>query len=252
MLITAEGITDVGRVRISNQDSLLVDCESGIFIVADGMGGHRGGEVASRICVDQIRNFLEVKKPIIQQIDDMALPSAQHTLKNFLAQAINQASLRIYERSLEEPDLKGMGTTAIVLLVHQGYAIVGHVGDSRLYLLRSRFLYQITNDHSLVNEQFQAGLITKEEAETFQLKNIITRSVGYQEEEDVDTACFPLEVGDLLLLCSDGLHGKLSNSEIYQQLILSASKSAQRLVDQANALGGDDNITVIMVEPKEF
>jgi protein phosphatase len=244
--VHAVGRTDIGRVRSTNQDSMLVDNESGLFVVADGMGGHAGGEIASRICIEQ------VKREVATRIDpDLAKNVKSHpdaALLNALANSINYASARIYEHSLEDPSLRGMGTTATVVKIVDDYAYCAHVGDSRFYLVRSGFIYQLTFDHSLVNEQVRAGILTPEEAEVHHLKNVITRSVGYQEEEDVDTLCVHLEKGDLLVLCSDGLHGKINDAELSQIANKRGTAAVAELVDLANDRGGEDNITLIMAE----
>ncbi|MFY7929505.1 MAG: Stp1/IreP family PP2C-type Ser/Thr phosphatase [Oligoflexus sp.] len=248
--VHAIGRTDIGRVRATNQDSMLVENERGIFIVADGMGGHAGGEIASRICIEQVhREILDKIEPLLVQ------GSKKHpdpTLLNNLAHSINYASAKIYEHSLEDPSLRGMGTTATVVKIVDGYAYCAHVGDSRFYLVRAGFLYQLTFDHSLVNEQVRAGILTPEEAEVHHLKNVITRSVGYQEEEDVDTLCVRLEKGDFLLLCSDGLHGKINDIELSQISSKRGVAAVQELVDLANERGGEDNITLIIAEVQEF
>lgn len=248
LAITAAGATDVGQVRSSNQDSVFVGEAERLFIVADGMGGHAGGEIASSLCVQEVSRYLK------DHSSDLA-SSADHPdarISNVLAQAINHASTKIYERALEEPSLKGMGTTATVLKVVDGFAYVAHVGDSRCYLLRCGFIYQITNDHSLVSEQVRAGILTKEEAEAHNLRNVITRSVGYQEEEDVDTTSLSLEDGDILILCSDGLYGngKVSDKELSLVAQEQEIKAVPRLIALANERGGDDNITVVVVKVK--
>jgi protein phosphatase len=240
------GQTDVGRVRASNQDSFLVDDATGLYIVADGMGGHAGGEIASRIAIDGIRDQVLTHRKDFRDIPPDAHP--QPTLMNILAGAINYASSKIYEHSLEDPGLRGMGTTATAVKIVDEYAYWAHVGDSRLYLMRSGFIYQLTFDHSLVNEQVRAGILTPEEAEVHHLKNVITRSVGYQEEEDVDTHCILLKSGDHLLLCSDGLHGKLDDAEISQMSQKLGLASIDAMVRLANERGGEDNITAILIE----
>lgn len=246
--VDATGITDVGRVRASNQDSMLVDKDLELFIVADGMGGHAGGEIASRICIEQIQN--EVKAKFFQLLDQSKKIHPDASLMSGLANAINYASSRIYEHSLEDPSLRGMGTTATVVKIVGDYAYCAHVGDSRFYLIRKGLIYQLSFDHSLVNEQVRAGILTPEEAEVHHLKNVITRSVGYQEEEDVDTICTRLEAGDYLLMCSDGLHGKVGDAEISKITSDKGLSAAQELLDLANERGGEDNITVVIIEMK--
>ncbi|MBP9706208.1 MAG: Stp1/IreP family PP2C-type Ser/Thr phosphatase [Oligoflexales bacterium] len=233
--------SDIGRVRAVNQDSFFVDEKRALFIVADGMGGHAGGEIASQLCVQEIVKFLDMKLPANEVEKD------DSETKEALALAINRASMLIYERALEDPSLKGMGTTATVLKVIGKRGYFAHVGDSRLYLHRAGFLYQLTNDHSLVSEQVRAGVLTEAEAELHQLRNVITRSVGYQEQEDVDTQSILLEVGDVYLLCSDGLYGKVTDQEIAKQLSNASDISVKQLITQANNRGGEDNITALVL-----
>jgi serine/threonine protein phosphatase PrpC len=239
--IKAMGLTHVGRVRSSNQDAYLCLPEEGLFIVADGMGGHAGGEIASQLCVETIKSY--VQDNTVFRNDTSFSESRLHLE---LAKSINAASAKIYERALEEPNLRGMGTTATVALVRNDNIYYAHVGDSRFYLIRRGFIYQITHDHSLVSEQVRAGILTREEADLHHLRNVITRSVGYQEEEDVDSGVLTAEPRDLLLLCSDGLHGKLKNKELSQIIQNLKAESVHELVDLANQRGGDDNISVVV------
>lgn len=244
--IKSAGKTDIGRVRATNQDSFLIDEPHGIFIVADGMGGHAGGEIASRICVENVAEQICAHSEIFSLKIPKKHPDPNISLA--LSDAINFASSRIYEHSLEDPSLRGMGTTATAIKIVGEQAYYAHVGDSRLYLVRKNFIYQITYDHSLVNEQVRAGILTREEAEVHHLKNVITRSVGYQEEEDVDTSSFTLEKGDYLVLCSDGLHGKMDDEELSQLISTWGLAAVNILVDTANSRGGEDNITALIVE----
>lgn len=247
MKIEARGATDVGRVRQVNQDSYLIDLNDMIFVVADGMGGHAGGEVASRLCIEEIGHFLRDHGVMLKE-SGRRHPDPR--ISSLLNEAINHASTKVYEKALEEPDLKGMGTTSTMLKIVAGHAYCAHVGDSRLYLIREGFIYQITFDHSLVNEQLRAGLITREQARTHDRKNVITRSVGYQEHEDVDTVSFDTQPGDVLVLSSDGLHGKLTDEEISRLCGELGCDAVDRLIDQANVRGGEDNITVVVVRIK--
>ena len=243
--IKSRGNTHVGRVRASNQDSYLCDDKRLLYIVADGMGGHAGGEIASSLAILNIRNHLD------KHIHEVISSTTRHPdsrIGGILMDAINHASTKIYERGLEEPVLKGMGTTTTALRIVGNMAYCGHVGDSRLYLIRCGYIYQITTDHSLVGEQIRAGLLTKEEAETHHLRNVITRSVGYQEIEDVDTYTLELEGDDILLLCSDGLHGKVSEAIIADYCERYGCLAVDHLIAEANERGGDDNISVIIAE----
>ena len=247
--VKASGETDKGLVRETNQDSFWVDPEKMIFIVADGMGGHAGGEIASSLCVSEIVNHLDHSE-ITPAGDSLTSVQKAQILKT-LSSCVNHASAKIYEHSLEEPSLRGMGTTTTLLKIIHASAFCAHVGDSRLYLLRSGFLYQMSSDHSLVQEQLRAGLITEEEANFHHLRNVITRSVGYQEEEEVDVFDFDLQKDDLLLLCSDGLHGKVSDGEISAYMKKMGLDSVNSLIKLANDRGGEDNITVVVVQIQE-
>ncbi|MEY4632285.1 MAG: hypothetical protein RIQ81_2405 [Pseudomonadota bacterium] len=247
MKILASGSTDVGRVRQTNQDSFLVDLNEMLFMVADGMGGHAGGEVASRVCIEEARDYLRAHGSMMKESGG-SHPDAR--LASLLCEAINHASTRVYEKALEEPDLKGMGTTGTLLKLVPGHAYCAHVGDSRLYLIREGFIYQITFDHSLVSEQLRAGLITKEQAKIHDRKNVITRSVGYQEQEDVDSFNLPTQPGDLFILSSDGLHGKLNDDEISNYCRKLSCDAVAPLIAQANERGGEDNITAIVIHVK--
>lgn len=243
----AHGKTDVGRVRATNQDSFLINADLSLFIVADGMGGHAGGEIASQLCVEFVESSLNDHNRLHKSLISGEHPNSQ--ILQTLVQAVNGASARIYEYSLEDPSLRGMGTTATLVKVIGQFAYFAHVGDSRLYLLRQGFIYQLTLDHSWLDENLRAGVLTPEQAiEHEDKKNVITRSVGYQEQEDVDTGCIKLEPKDLLLLCSDGLHNKVSDQELAQLFGEFKLKAVEKLIDLSNERGGVDNITAVMIE----
>lgn len=212
-------------------------------MVADGMGGHAGGEIASQLCIQEVLAYLDDHGFFDEQKTDILLHQ--------LISSINHASSKIYEYALEKPSLKGMGTTATLLYIKGDRAYCAHVGDSRAYLIRKGFLYQLTSDHSLVNEQLRAGLLTEEEAEHHHLKNVITRSVGYQEQEEVDTLWLDLEDNDQLVLCSDGLYGKVTNKEIVSLINDYNVKAVPKLIDLANERGGEDNITAVVILANE-
>lgn len=242
-LTNTRGQTDKGMVRKANQDSFLVNNEQGIFVVADGMGGHAGGEVASQMSINVISHNLQENL-----FSQQPWPTEHSDIFKVLSSTVNKASTKIYEKALEEPGLKGMGTTVTLLQVLGDQGFFAHVGDSRLYLLRCGFLYQLTHDHSLVSEQVEAGLLTEEEAEIHQLRNVITRSVGYQETEYVDTDTVTLKDHDYLVLCSDGLHGKMTDQEICHMVLKHDVDAVDPLIDLANERGGEDNITVVIVK----
>jgi len=242
----ARGLTHKGMVRKSNQDAFSSDSDQRTFVVADGMGGHAGGEVASNLSIEIIRDDLT---QILKNNQESPLTNPE--MFRLLSDSLNHASTKVYEKALEEPNLKGMGTTVTMLQILGQNGYYAHVGDSRLYLLRCGYIYQLTSDHSLVSEQVEAGLLTEEEAEMHQLRNVITRSIGYQETEYVDTDFFPVRKDDFLLLCSDGLHGKVSDQEICSQVYQHGVDAVDPLVDLANERGGEDNITVVIVKARE-
>jgi protein phosphatase len=244
--------TDVGLRREHNEDSFLVNEDLGLYVVCDGMGGHAGGETASRLAVQTIeRELLSAKlradDPFASQapLDDTPLAGA-------LREAIEGACAAVFRTSRANTELAGMGTTCISLLLHGAYALVGHVGDSRAYLVRGGEVHQLSEDHSLVIEQVRAGLLTEEEAKQSRLKNIITRSVGFEEDVLVDVMGIETQAGDRFLLCSDGLSNLVENEEIRDALLGDSLDEVPRaLIQLANERGGDDNITVVVVQRVE-
>ncbi|HEX8438713.1 Stp1/IreP family PP2C-type Ser/Thr phosphatase [Archangium sp.] len=250
MKVVSAGLTDVGRKRNHNEDSFLIDDELQLYVVADGMGGHAGGGTASRIAVETIDKELRRARdsrdnPFVTSpnLQDALLPDALRT-------AVEKACLAIFTTAQEDPRLSGMGTTVISLVVRDNLAFFAHVGDSRAYLVRGPLIQQISEDHSLVNEQIKAGMITPEEAKHSRYKNIITRSVGFEEEVQVDVMGVVAEPGDVYLLCSDGLANMVEDRELHEVVQATANlvDVPKRLIDLANERGGDDNITVIVVQ----
>ena len=249
MHLEAHGITDVGRKRTHNEDSFLVDEALGLFVVADGMGGHAAGEVASAKAVEVIREVVASHQELVRRYaehpDDFELRDRSQAL---VERAIQEASSRIFAMAQADDARRGMGTTTVVLLRAGQKAIVGHVGDSRVYLLRDGVAHQLTEDHTLVNAQLKQGLITKEEAAHVGFGNVITRSVGYQESVQVDTLLTDLLPGDRFLLCSDGLSGYVKDEEWAK--FLGAALPGElpgKLVQLANHRGGKDNVTALVV-----
>ncbi len=241
------GLTDVGRKRDHNEDSFLIDDELQLYVVADGMGGHAGGGTASRIAVETIDKKLRdlraatAEKASPTNLQDSAVPE---TIRG----AVEQACLAIFAKAQEDPELAGMGTTVISLMLDDAHAFFAHVGDSRAYLVRGDLIQQISEDHSLVNEQIKAGMITPEEARHSRYRNIITRSVGFEEEVQVDVMGLLAEAGDTFVLCSDGLANMLEDTEILETVrSLPLAEIPAKLIEMANERGGDDNITVVAV-----
>jgi protein phosphatase len=232
--------TDVGRIRAGNEDSLYADTtpSRGLFIVADGMGGHAAGEVASAMAV-QI---------IARELDGLAEPDAAGVAR--MDRALREANRAIYERTTRESDKQGMGTTASVLVVGAGAYLIGQVGDSRVYRLREGALEQLTRDHSYVQEQVDAGLLTPEQAKYHPYSNVITRCVGANASVEPDVFAGDVRPGDVFLLASDGLTGMVDDRRL-QQLLGSRAAPARvvdALIAEANGRGGLDNITAILVQ----
>lgn len=222
--------SDVGRVRDGNEDSYLV--QEPLFVVADGMGGHVAGDVASRLAVETIGN--EVPAGTVPDL---------RTLES----AVKEANLAIWERAQSEPALQGMGTTCTLVLVVDDEARIAHVGDSRAYLLRDGKLEQITEDHTLVARMVKEGRLSAEEADHHPQRSIVTRALGVDSEVAVDTTSVALKKGDRLLVCSDGLTSMIGTDQIREVLAgePDPQSAADRLVDLANQAGGEDNITVV-------
>ncbi|MDR0966514.1 MAG: Stp1/IreP family PP2C-type Ser/Thr phosphatase [Myxococcales bacterium] len=246
MKIISRGLSDTGRKRDHNEDSFLIDEELSLFVVADGMGGHAGGGTASRLAVETIATIM--RESWAQEDSPLRedCPIQASRIPSLLRQAVQAACCNIYMASRENPHLAGMGTTTVVLLIHGQHAFFAHVGDSRIYLVRDDFVQQVTEDHSLVNEQLRAGMITAEEALKSRYKNIITRSVGFERSVEVDVMGLVCEPGDTFILCSDGMSNLVHEDDILELAAkgdLDAVTSA--LVALANERGGDDNITVV-------
>lgn len=249
MKVASAGLTDVGRKRNHNEDSYLIDDEIQLYVVADGMGGHAGGGTASRIAVETIDKELRGAWQSRESLFRSKGPLQDSPLPEVLRGAVEKACLAIFSAAQDDPRLQGMGTTVISLLVKDDHALFAHVGDSRAYLVRGDLIQQISEDHSLVNEQIKAGMITPEEAKHSRYKNIITRSVGFEEEVQVDVMGLVTEPGDTFLLCSDGLANMVEDHEIRDYVRkFPLQELPKRFVDLANERGGDDNITVILVQ----
>lgn len=253
--MTAFGITDVGRIRSSNEDSWGVFPDLRFFIVADGMGGHAAGEVASRMAVETMRDFIresmnsgEVTWPGDM---DLGLPDPAKRL----TAAGKLANEKIYLASQTDPALKGMGTTMVAVLIEPGAAHLAHVGDSRAYLLRGESIVQLTEDHSLINDYINRGLLKSDEAGQHPLKHVITRALGSAPKVEVDLQTIPLKRGDSLLLCSDGLSNLLTEKEMLfksREDPGDLASAGRALVDLANQKGGEDNITLVILQFPEI
>jgi protein phosphatase len=247
-VIEAYGATDVGRKRDRNEDSFLIDRDVGLFVVADGMGGHAGGGIASKLAVDTIHSVLVDAKRSSPDAFLAAPTLEEGGAKDRLREAVEAACARIFQEAQANPPLLGMGTTVTAAVVVGKHVYLAHVGDSRCYLVRRGRIFQVSEDHSLVNEQLKAGAMTPDEARHSRFRNIITRSVGFEEEVLVDMVGIDAQDGDQLLLCCDGLTNLVEDDEILEVVDRnSLAEVPKRLISIANDRGGDDNITVIAV-----
>ena len=255
MRFSFSGDTNVGVKRTRNEDNLLKMSEESLFCVADGMGGHSSGEVASQIAVEGIANFYRAT----HQDEDITWPYKMDKNRpydeNRFIMSVKLANLRIFEASQREPRYRGMGTTmaGINFVDDCATVLVSHVGDSRVYRLREGELGQLTEDHSLLNDYIKAKKLTAEEIANFPHKNVIVRALGMKETVLVDLSRFEVHAGDIFLMCSDGLNGMISDAIIQETLSTfpDLDEAVHKLIERANEAGGMDNVTVIMarIEP---
>ncbi len=236
------GKTDKGLKRNNNEDALFYQLINGwgVYIVADGMGGHSAGEIASKLAVETISNILK---------SDLTESHEGCNVIEVLIKAVKIANEKIYEKSNSETEFAGMGTTLSSVLTNKNVLVIAHVGDSRIYLLRGEELIQLTSDHSYVAELLKNGVITKEEAKTHPKKNYIYRNLGYELDIEIDTSCNQYLEGDKILICSDGLSNQIDDYEIKQILLENTDPQASidKLIDLVIKRGGYDNITAVVV-----
>ena len=252
MRVTSCGMTDVGVKRTNNEDNFLINDELLLFIVCDGMGGHAGGEFASAIAVNTVEEVL-IANETTPEIEGAREEGAIEVTRERLRYAIRLAGKRIFEKAAVEQEYRGMGTTCLVLLFDAGNAFIGHVGDSRGYLVRDGRIEQLTEDHSLVNEKIRAGLLTPEQARNHKHKNIITRSLGYTEDVEIDVQVKAVRRGDRFLLCSDGLSNLVEPADMGEAArSMTPQEGARHLIQQACERGGDDNITCVLARVDEL
>ncbi len=247
--VTAFGLSDVGRVREDNEDTIVVDGDHGFYLVADGMGGHLGGKTASLLAANTVHNL--TKEMMLQgRLDaEAGQVRSQGALAFAVAQAVREASGAVYHMAQRHLHLRRMGTTLTCVCIENDYAVVAHVGDSRCYVWRDQTLSQLTSDHSYVNEQIQAGLLARDDARVHQYRNIITRSVGIEPNILVDVHGVDLEPGDCLVLCSDGLSNMVDDAMISDVLVSenNPEEVCEQLLEMALRLGGTDNVSVICI-----
>lgn len=230
-------LTDKGLRRESNQDSCLVNEKIGLFVVADGMGGHSGGEVASSMAVSVSEEVFLVEKAL------------ERSPRELILDAYESSSSRIFDKAAtERPELSGMGTTMVMAYLRGHHLYIGNVGDSRCYMYKKPYLWQLTEDHSLINEQIRSGVMTESQAKQMVGRNVITRSVGYERDVVPDILERVVEPGEMFLMCSDGLSGLVDDENICKILKENPpEKVVEACVKEALANGGDDNVTVMLI-----
>jgi serine/threonine protein phosphatase PrpC len=249
--VSCEALTDVGRKRKGNEDAHTVNPEQNLYVVADGMGGHAAGEVASRIAVEAIEEFVTLTAGNEEVTWPFGLDETISYDGNRLKTAIRHANTRVLEATRESADLEGMATTVAAVLVDAGIANIAHVGDSRIYRWSGGEITLLTSDHSWVNEQIQTGVISPEQARSHPLRNVVTRALGGRADLLVDVQALTMKPGDVLLMCSDGLTTMIQDEDIAAILERTegdVARAARALVDEANERGGEDNITVILIK----
>jgi protein phosphatase len=245
---TGYGLTDLGRKRVSNEDAYFLDDELGLYAVADGMGGHAAGEVASREAVDTLYGMVKRGIRDLHELVDPLSDGDARAACRLMESAVQAATYFVYSMAEIDRDKSGMGTTISALLVLGDYAVTAQVGDSRIYKMHDGAVEQVTEDHTLIAWQLKQGLITPQEALRSPHKNVITRAVGNREYVQVDTRCIRLAAGMRFLLCSDGLHGYLKDEDIQPIVKMGGNATVQRFIALANERGGKDNITAILLE----
>ncbi len=254
MKIAFKAVSDVGRKRKGNEDSLIANPEQRLFVVADGMGGHAAGEIASKVAVDSINEFVCLTGGDEEITWPFGLDDTISYDGNRLKTAVRFANRKVLEATKEKSEYEGMATTVAAVLVDAASANLGHVGDSRIYLFRGGELSQLTSDHSWVNEQLESGIISAEQARTHPLRNVVTRALGGKADLQVDMQTHAVESGDILLLCSDGLTTMVPDEHVARILSAAAGdieKGADELVAEANSRGGEDNISVLLLRFEE-
>lgn len=234
--------TDIGKVRDMNQDSYYISDENDeikLYIVADGMGGYKGGEIASKLAIESAKNYIRNNFEEIKKEKELIL----ELIKN----AIEYANMVVYEESKEIEELNGMGTTIDVCLIYSNKVYIGHIGDSRVYRLRKEFFRKLTVDHSYVEQLVKEGNITKEEAYNHPKKNMLTKALGCTPFVEPDVMVKGFLKDDILLMCSDGLTNMLKDNKIYEIIKENPKEASKNLVKKANELGGYDNITAVII-----
>ena len=247
------GATDVGRRRKNNEDYFGIFEEDLLFVVADGMGGHAAGEIASSTAVQAVAEFVALTAKETDITWPWGVDPSLSMVANRLKTAVRFGNQKVLDLSLTQADYEGMATTIVGVLIENTTAHIAHVGDSRLYLINGGGIRQVTVDHSWVLEQVSQGVLTHDQARTHPLRNVVTRAIGAAPDLTVDITAHEMAVGDVLLMCSDGLSGMVLDADI-ERIVRGnddPKKAAEILVAEANAHGGEDNITVLIVKRDE-
>lgn len=246
--VIVAGETNVGMKRSHNEDNFAVIDDDHLYVVADGMGGHASGEVASKMAIDTLRDFFKATSADPEATWPYKMDKSRGYEENRLITSVKLANLRIFEAAQRDPKLRGMGTTLVGILVVDDGVLIAHVGDSRAYRIRNGSMVQLTEDHSLLNDYIKMKKLTEEEIKNFPHKNVIVRALGMKESVKVDTLLDHPQPGDLYVLCSDGLSGPVTDDEI-QTIVTGTNdlkEACQKLIERANSNGGPDNITVVI------
>lgn len=241
-MIIAYGKSDVGMVREMNQDYYYISDEENeikLYILADGMGGYKGGEIASKLAVNSAKNYIE------NNFADT--PKNKESLIQLIGSSVEYANMVVYEKSKEAPELEGMGTTLEVCLIYNNRAYIAHIGDSRIYRIRKEFMRKITKDHSYVQKLVEDGTITKEEAATHPKKNMLMKALGCNAFVEPDVTIKGFLKGDTIIICSDGLTNMVTQDEIYEITTSKFEYAPSELIEKANRRGGYDNISLIII-----
>jgi serine/threonine protein phosphatase PrpC len=248
--VLATGETNIGMKRSHNEDSYMLVEEDHLYVVADGMGGHASGEVASQMAIDTLREFFRATSNDPEVTWPYKMDKSKGYEENRLITSIKLANLRIFEAAQRDSKLRGMGTTMVGIVVVEDGVLIAHVGDSRAYRWRGSKLEQITEDHSLLNDYIKMKRLTPEEIANFPHKNVIVRALGMKETVKVDLTLDKPHPGDIYLLCSDGLCGPASDQDMADILASTPDlkTAASKLIEKANAAGGPDNITVVLAK----
>jgi serine/threonine protein phosphatase PrpC len=249
MHIDAFGQTDVGQKRDHNEDYLLMEPDLGVYVVCDGMGGHAAGEVASEHAAKTVQRVVAEQSAAVEAFKEKDTPETRERLISLVESAVQKSCSEIFQMATADSGKAGMGTTLIMMLVVGDKGLMGHVGDSRLYMVRQGQIHQLSEDHSYCTEMIKRGKMTREQARNSPYANVITRAVGIQESVQVDTLLFDILPGDTFLLCSDGLHGYTEDpNELAEMLTVDNTEGIPKsLIDTANQRGGKDNITALIV-----